>query len=514
MSDKILALKYRPKFFKNIIGQDFCIQAITNSISLNKLHNAYLLSGTRGVGKTTIARVFAKSLLCQTGITNTPCGKCSSCIDIDNNSSLDLIEIDAASRTKVEDTRTLMENVQYAPTSSRFKIYLIDEVHMLSTKSFNALLKTIEEPPSHVKFLLATTEPEKLPETVVSRCLHFKLKPISNTDLISHIESVLKDENIEYDKNVPFIIAQAAKGSARDSMSLLEQCISFANGKLSNDNVSDMLGLVDNEVVDKIIEYLLTNDISNLFQFINNSNVTDYYQLLDMLIDRTFHISLSRSGCDNNLILPDEISIKSVSQEDLQVWYSILINAKENIHKAPSQIGHIMMTLLRINIFTEYISDQKSTSKEIDSSERNSNTKKKINNNGSDYNEDKFIPLETWQNHINSMNLNGLIMDLALNSILVLNKEPKLYVDFSKSNTYPKKCIEQFLELIKTHGLSSDIKAIEYMKNIPTINNQNLENIVKSKNDMYESVKDNQILKDIESVFDAKIDKDSIDKIK
>ena len=194
-----------------------------------------------------------------------------------------------------------MENVQYAPTSSRFKIYLIDEVHMLSTKSFNALLKTIEEPPSHVKFLLATTEPEKLPETVVSRCLHFKLKPISNTDLISHIESVLKDENIEYDKNVPLIIAQAAKGSARDSMSLLEQCISFANGKLSNDNVSDMLGLVDNEVVDKIIEYLLTNDISNLFQFINNSNVTDYYQLLDMLIDRIFHISLSRSGCDNNL---------------------------------------------------------------------------------------------------------------------------------------------------------------------------------------------------------------------
>ena len=232
MNDKILALKYRPHFFDEVVGQEFCVQSLSNSINLNKLHNAYLFSGTRGVGKTTIARIFAKSLLCKEGISATPCGKCDSCLGIDNNNNLDLIEIDAASRTKVEDTRTLMENVQYAPTSSRFKIYLIDEVHMLSTKSFNALLKTIEEPPEHVKFLLATTEPDKLPETVISRCLHFKLEPITNEELGEHIKNVLESENINFEKDVPEIISNAARGSARDSMSILEQCISYTNGDL------------------------------------------------------------------------------------------------------------------------------------------------------------------------------------------------------------------------------------------------------------------------------------------
>ena len=194
--NKILALKYRPKLFDEVIGQDFCVQSLSNSIKLNKLHNAYLFSGTRGVGKTTIARIFAKSLLCEKGISESPCGKCESCLGIDSNNNLDLIEIDAASRTKVEDTRVLMENVQYAPTSSRFKIYLIDEVHMLSTKSFNALLKTIEEPPDHVKFLLATTEPDKLPETVISRCLHFKLETITINILQHYISRKLSRKRI------------------------------------------------------------------------------------------------------------------------------------------------------------------------------------------------------------------------------------------------------------------------------------------------------------------------------
>ena len=234
MNNKILALKYRPKFFNEVIGQEFCIQSLSNSIKLNKIHNAYLFSGTRGVGKTTIARIFAKSLLCKEGISETPCGKCESCLGIDKNNNLDLIEIDAASRTKVEDTRTLMENVQYAPASSRFKIYLIDEVHMLSTKSFNALLKTIEEPPEHVKFLLATTDPDKLPETVISRCLHFKLNSISEATLSDHIENTLKKENIKYESQVPSIVAEAAKGSARDAMSILEQCISYGNGNLND----------------------------------------------------------------------------------------------------------------------------------------------------------------------------------------------------------------------------------------------------------------------------------------
>ena len=256
MNNKILALKYRPKFFNEVIGQDFCVQSLTNSINLNKLHNAYLFSGTRGVGKTTIARIFAKSLLCKEGISESPCGKCESCLAIDNNNNLDLIEIDAASRTKVEDTRTLMENVQYAPTSSRFKIYLIDEVHMLSTKSFNALLKTIEEPPEHVKFLLATTDPDKLPETVISRCLHFKLGSITNDILSNHIKQTLEKESVKFEAEVPNIIAESARGSARDSMSILEQCISYGNEDLTTDKISHLLGIIDEKVVNEIVIHL------------------------------------------------------------------------------------------------------------------------------------------------------------------------------------------------------------------------------------------------------------------
>ena len=261
MKNKILALKYRPHFFNEVVGQDFCVQSLSNSINLNKIHNAYLFSGTRGVGKTTIARIFAKSLLCKEGISETPCGKCDSCLEIDNNNNLDLIEIDAASRTKVEDTRILMENVQYAPTSSRFKIYLIDEVHMLSTKSFNALLKTIEEPPEHVKFLLATTDPDKLPETIISRCLHYKLESISISSLSNHITNILSKENIPSDNDVPELIANSARGSARDSMSILEQCISYGNGELKKADIIDLLGVIDHSIVDDIILNLLNNSI-------------------------------------------------------------------------------------------------------------------------------------------------------------------------------------------------------------------------------------------------------------
>ena len=245
MNNDVLALKYRPKKFDEVVGQDFIVQTLSNSISLQKIHNAYLFSGTRGVGKTTIGRIFAKSLLCEKGVSVNPCGTCSSCIQIDSGNHLDLFEIDAASRTKVEDTRILMENVQYSPTSSAFKVYLIDEVHMLSDKSFNALLKTIEEPPKHVKFLLATTEPEKLPETVLSRCLHFKLSTVDTNTINNHVLNVLTKENIKFDKNVTEIISRAAKGSIRDGLSILEQCIAYCNGDLNSEKIKLLLGEVD-----------------------------------------------------------------------------------------------------------------------------------------------------------------------------------------------------------------------------------------------------------------------------
>ena len=284
MNIDVLALKYRPKFFSEVRGQELVIKTLSNSIELQKLHNSYLFSGTRGMGKTTIARLFAKSLLCQTSVTSQPCGKCSACIEIDQGNHLDLIEIDAASRTKVEDTRSLMENVQYLPTSSRFKVYLIDEVHMLSTKSFNALLKTIEEPPSHVKFLLATTEPEKLPDTILSRCLHFKLASASQDTISNHLADILTKENIKYDNLSLSIISKNANGSIRDSLSLLEQCIAYCNGNIESSKIASFLGEIDSENIEKIISCIINHDAKSLINIVEGiESHSNFISLIDSI---------------------------------------------------------------------------------------------------------------------------------------------------------------------------------------------------------------------------------------
>ncbi len=516
MNDKILALKYRPHFFDEVVGQEFCVQSLSNSINLNKLHNAYLFSGTRGVGKTTIARIFAKSLLCKEGISATPCGKCDSCLGIDNNNNLDLIEIDAASRTKVEDTRTLMENVQYAPTSSRFKIYLIDEVHMLSTKSFNALLKTIEEPPEHVKFLLATTEPDKLPETVISRCLHFKLEPITNEELGKHIKKVLESENINFEKGVPEIISNAARGSARDSMSILEQCISYTNGDLKKAKISQLLGLIENTLIDEIIHNLYENSISEINDVLKSSNISDYSKLLDCLIERIFQISISRSLNKNDFNLPSDFLNTDISLQDLQLWYSILIQSKDQMFNAVSKADHLMMILLRISLFTEYPNQVKPNTINNQNKDTviSADSKKKNETVVKDNISQSFIDMSTWKKTIDSFKLQGLMLDLANNSILDMKTDATiLIIDKSKENTYPKKCITDFSILICSNFKSDHVLTIEYKDNITTLYKKSISDTIKSKNDMYEAIKDNNDLKEIESVFGAKIDIDNISKL-
>ena len=516
MNDKILALKYRPHFFNEVVGQESCVQSLSNSINLNKIHNSYLFSGTRGVGKTTIARIFSKSLLCKEGISDTPCGKCNSCIEIDNNNNLDLIEIDAASRTKVEDTRTLMENVQYAPTSSRFKIYLIDEVHMLSTKSFNALLKTIEEPPEHVKFLLATTEPEKLPETVISRCLHFKLEPITNENLAEHIKKVLNSENINFEKDVSEMIASAARGSARDSMSILEQCISYTNGDLKKNKISQLLGIIEDTIVDDIIQHLHDNSIIGINDILKSSNIPDYSKLLDRLIERIFHISLSRSLSSNEFNLPNSFIGSLISPQDLQLWYSILIQSKEQMYNAVSKQDHLMMTLLRISLFTEYPNQIKPKAKKNQSKKDASKTesKKKIKTIVEEKSPQSIVEISQWKKTIDSFNLQGLMLDLASNSILDMKDDATiLLIDKTKENTYPKKCITDFSILICSNFKTDHVLTIEYKENINTLYKQSVSDNIKSKNDMYDAIKDNNDLKEIESVFGAKIDKDNISKL-
>src|SRR5210317_1636883 len=233
MSYQVLARKWRPANFTQMVGQEHVLQALCNALDSNRLHHAYLFSGTRGVGKTTVARIFAKSLNCEQGISSEPCGECSSCQEIDQGRSMDLIEIDAASRTGVDDMRELLENVQYAPTRGRFKVYLIDEVHMLSKHSFNALLKTLEEPPEHIKFLLATTDPQKLPVTALSRCLQFNLKNMPPEQIVGHLENVLQQEMVSFQEPALWLLGRAANGSMRDALSLTDQAIGFGSGSLS-----------------------------------------------------------------------------------------------------------------------------------------------------------------------------------------------------------------------------------------------------------------------------------------
>jgi DNA polymerase-3 subunit gamma/tau len=257
MSYQVLARKWRPSTFDALVGQEHVLQALRHALDSNRLHHAYLFTGTRGVGKTTIARILARCLNCEQGVTATPCGVCSSCVEISEGRSVDLIEVDAASRTKVEDTRELLDNVQYAPTRSRFKVYLIDEVHMLSGHSFNALLKTLEEPPEHVKFLLATTDPQKLPATVLSRCLQFNLKNMSAERVAGHLRHILSEEQIKFDDAALWLLGRAAAGSMRDALSLTDQAIAFGDGALRETEVASMLGTVDRQHVFTLLEALL-----------------------------------------------------------------------------------------------------------------------------------------------------------------------------------------------------------------------------------------------------------------
>ena len=527
MSSDVLALKYRPKFFNEVTGQDLVIETLSNSITLNKLHNAYLFSGTRGMGKTTIARLLAKSLLCKEGITAEPCGKCSTCLEIDAGNHLDLIEIDAASRTKVEDTRTLMDNVQYLPSSSRYKVYLIDEVHMLSTKSFNALLKTIEEPPEHVKFLMATTEPEKLPETVLSRCLHFKLAPATNNIIIEHLKNILKSENIEHDIESLESISNTANSSIRDSLSILEQCISFCNGKLEYSKVKLLLGEIDFKLIQNIVIHVSEKDAESLINNIEKiKEDSDFEKITDVIINIFYKLTLLKIKQDS--INTNDVNYdfyKSISQnielEDLQLYYQIAISSKKDYKFSQNKKDHFSMTFLRMVLFTGNAKDNSGLEKENKKNLSNgtSSTEKLVKEStgkaDKDVKESNYLDDNSWAETIHKLSISGLTLHLANHSLFSkTNKdEPVLKISEDKKDIYPKTCISNLINKIKMHfSINSNIE-VSYEKDLltPTITEEIRQQ--NQLNDVYKSVKDDPSVNKIQKIFNADIKKESIKKI-
>ena len=381
MSYQVLARKYRPKKFSEVVGQDHVVKALSNSLDGNQIHQAYLLSGTRGVGKTTIGRILTKSLNCEEGLTSEPCNICNTCVSINEGSFMDFQEVDAASRRGVEETQQLLETVLHMPGSSRYKVYLIDEVHMLSKHSFNALLKTLEEPPPHVVFILATTEPESVPATVLSRCLQFHLKNITSSELIGRLEFILKEENIPFDKGSLSQLAKAARGSLRDCLTITDQAIAFTDGKLKEDEISEMLGTLPQDQIFQILEAIIENNPTSLLSTLKeiSSMSVDYQRLMDLLLEAIQNIALIKLSpsvaeeldIDRNRI---ENLSSLISQTDIQIMYQIGLIAKRDLDLAPNMDDGFEMAMLRMLSFLPEIDQEgkkkaKTESRKINKSE-------------------------------------------------------------------------------------------------------------------------------------------------
>jgi len=455
MSYQVLARKWRPRSFKEMVGQSHILRALINALDNDRLHHAYLFTGTRGVGKTTIARILAKSLNCEQGVSSTPCGECSTCCEIDEGRFVDLIEVDAASRTKVDETRELLDNVQYAPTRGRYKVYLIDEVHMFSNHSFNALLKTLEEPPPHVKFLLATTDPQKLPVTILSRCLQFNLKALPQEKIHEHMDFLLQQESIKADQTSVRHIARAAQGSMRDALSLLDQAIAFGSGELKEADVCDMLGVIEQHFVMDVLNALLARDATALLSCVQamSEQSVDYESVLVDLLSMLQRIAVAQVAPDavDDLQGDQQAVLKfsnDISAEDVQLYYQVGLIGRRDLPLAPQLRAGFEMILLRMLAFqpAEAGSTQrKPTRAAAAPSAQNTNmptatptTTPTATADISTVQDETSTPepaptlikpvasaSDDWSQIIESMNLTGLVQQLAVHCTLVSRDESK-----------------------------------------------------------------------------------------
>ena len=543
MSYQVLARKYRPSTFSEVVGQEHILRALENSIQHNKLHQAYIFSGTRGVGKTTIARVFAKCLNCQKADMPMlePCNECTACMEIKDGRHIEFLEVDAASRTGVDDMRELLESVQYKPANARYKIYLIDEVHMLSKSSFNALLKTLEEPPPHVMFLMATTEAEKVPKTVLSRCLQLNLKVIPETQIREHIQSLLDLENINYDDESLNLIANSAQGSIRDGLTLLDQAIAHGNGALESDQVKALLGTIDQSHIIELVNHVVASDGDGAYLALNKITElnVEYEQVLKIIISVFHQISLHQQLQNSEVPAIEELA-ENLDPQITQLHYEIALNALDKFHVHPHPKQALELCILRMLAF-QPISDGAASviekknpeleakpitpaSKEQEFEqparmEPKLETKLKaedITKVASQENIDisSNLDMQSWSSIFNSLDLSMFVSQVfsefefvsLADGILTLKKSDELINPTEGLKT-------EFIEAISTQLGQKISLVIESGEVIASPAAIKAENSLKKLNEKKDTLLENAVIKDILDSFNGKIIDDSIKQV-
>jgi len=539
MSYQVLARKYRPRSFDTLVGQAHVVQALKNALDQKRLHHAYLFTGTRGVGKTTLARILAKALNCKKGISSTPCGTCSACTEIDQGRYVDLIEVDAASNTQVDNMRDLLDNAQYAPTQGQFKIYIIDEVHMLSKSAFNAMLKTLEEPPEHVKFILATTDPQKVPVTVLSRCLQFNLKQMPSASISEYMEKILNEEAINYEINAIYLIAKSANGSMRDALSILDQGIAYCGGTIEEATIKKMLGAIDQSYLFNLVHAVIDQDGHKAIEIAKQMDernlsfdaaLNDLANLIQTIsVTQAIPDSLEASYLDRDQVIA---LTKKISAEQLQLFYQITILGRRDLYLAPDEYAGFTMTILRMLSFTpqDSLIAKNSTpaktepvnnankietiAKSNDVSSEAFEIKKKIE---VDHQVDESILKEipafngNWRELVDQLKL-GLVKALAQQSELVSFKNNEIILSIADEHkhllneTYQKK-----LELSLSDHFSQRIKLVILQKganNSPLKQKQEERSIIMK--DTENSILQDQFVKSLLTEFNAEIIPSSI----
>ena len=529
---EVLARKYRPHNFKELVGQTHTIRTLVNALDSDNLHHGFLFTGTRGVGKTTIARIFAKSVNCEVGVSSNPCGKCATCIEIDKGQSVDLIELDAASHTGVDHMREILDNAQYTPTKNLYKIYLIDEVHMLSKSSFNALLKTLEEPPSHIKFLLATTDPKKLPITILSRCLQFNLNKLSHDEILNHLKFVMNEENLKFDDNALSKIAEFGNGSMRDALSLLDQSISFGNGSVLEKDLKEMLGLVNHDEINHLASLICDRDAEKILLFVKEmahkgENLSNALKDLTSLFHK---ISIAQIINDEKQFSPELMDLANqFTAQDLQLYYQIAINGQKDMSLSPSEQIGLEMTLLRMVTFhpnfkageKKNLNPNPSVSLKKNPSKNNSKAPSTTSNKQSDISNKEVNHLDIksqdgWEKIITQLDFNGAAKMLVKNTVFKSLIDQNLTLTLSEEfvNLHTTKTEESI-----RNALHKIYPALVVMIEPGETNGSSLSQKESVKNKQIQKQTENQFLSDdglqeLQEVFKSQVDLKSIKSIK